>query len=171
MKTLLLMRHVKSSRDDPKLDDFERPLAPRGIEAALLMRPAIACRNWLPQKAQVSPAIRTRETWRLITAEWTIRPEADFTEALYEATAGTILAQIRGVEEAVETLMVLGHNPGLEDLARQLCNKKSADKPSKAMHRKFPTGALARFECQGGWADLSYGQATLTHFLRPTDLG
>ena len=171
MKHLLLMRHAKSSRDEPELEDFERPLAPRGIEAALLMGPAVAYRNWLPQKALVSPAARTRETWRLATAEWPHRPEAEFTEALYEADADAVLAEIRRTEESIGSLLVLGHNPGLEDLARRLGGKKSADEPSRSLRAKFPTGALARFELDGAWADLGFGRAMLTHFLRPKDLG
>lgn len=171
MKRLLLLRHAKSSWDDPDLADVERPLAPRGIEAALLMGRTIAQRNWLPDRALVSSAERTLETWRLVSGEWTSRPEASFSHALYEAPADAILAEIRNNNEADETLMVVGHNPGLETLAGSLIADTSHRKLAKALSEKFPTGALALFEYDGDWARLNSGAATLTHFLRPKDLG
>lgn len=171
MKRLLLLRHAKSSWDNPDLADVARLLAPRGIEAALLMGHTIAQRNWLPDRALVSSAERTVETWRLVSGEWTSRPDASFSHTLYEAPADAILAEIRGNGGDGETLMVVGHNPGLEDLAGRLLAGSSHGKLAKALSEKFPTGALALFEYDGDWARLDSGAATLTHFLRPKDLG
>ena len=117
MKKLLLLRHAKSSWDDPALADFDRPLAPRGLEAAPLIGREMARRGWIPQKALVSPALRTRDTWRLAAAEWPVRPEAEFAHSLYEASAQDILAEIRATAKAVTALLIVGHNPGLEELA------------------------------------------------------
>lgn len=171
MKRLLLLRHAKSNWDNPDLADIERPLAPRGVEAALLIGRTIAQRNWLPDRALVSAAERTRETWRLVAGEWLSRPEPSFSQALYEVPAEAILGEIRRNGEDAETLLVLGHNPGLGDLADRLAGKASPSKLVKSLKKKFPTGALAVFEFGGDWAALDIGMATLTHFLRPKDLG
>lgn len=171
MKRLLLLRHAKSSWDNPDLADIERPLAPRGIEAALLIGHTIAQRNWLPDRALVSSAERTRETWRLAGGEWLSRPEPNCSQALYEVPAEAILGEIRRNGEDAATLLVLGHNPGLGDLADRLTGKASPGKLVKSLKKKFPTGALAVFEFDGDWTDLDIGTATLTHFLRPKDLG
>ncbi|MBR2688125.1 MAG: histidine phosphatase family protein [Aquamicrobium sp.] len=171
MKRLLLLRHAKSGWDNPDLADIERPLAPRGIEAALLIGHTITQRNWLPDRALVSAAERTRETWRLVAGEWITRPEPNFSQALYEAPAETVLDEIRHNGDDADTLLVLGHNPGLGDLAALLADKASPAKLTKSLNRKFPTGALAVFEFNGDWTAIDSGTATLTHFLRPRDLG
>ncbi|HEV2504167.1 MAG TPA: histidine phosphatase family protein [Mesorhizobium sp.] len=171
MKRLLLLRHAKSDWDNPDLADIERPLAPRGIEAALLLGHTITQRNWLPDRALVSAAERTRETWRLVAGEWMSRPEPNFSQVLYEAPAETVLDEIRRNGEDADTLLVIGHNPGLGDLAALLAGKASPAKLTKSLNKKFPTGALAVFDFDGGWAALGADTATLTHFLRPKDLG
>src|SRR5919205_398092 len=83
MKTLLLLRHAKSSWDDPSQADFDRPLAPRGLKAAKRMGRELAFCDWFPERALVSPAARTRETWKLVAAELPNAPTADFPETLY----------------------------------------------------------------------------------------
>jgi len=171
MKRLLLLRHAKSSWDNPDLADIDRPLAPRGIEAALLIGRTITQRNWLPDRALVSTAERTRETWRLVAGEWSSRPEPSFSQVLYEAPVETALDEIRRSGGDAETLLVIGHNPGLGDLAARLADKASPAKLAKSLKKKFPTGALAVFDFDGGWTDLGAGRAMLTHFLRPKDLG
>jgi phosphohistidine phosphatase len=171
MKRLLLLRHAKSSWDDPALADFDRPLAPRGRKAAERMGRELAARNWLPQLALVSSAARTRETWGLVAAALSGSVSTDFPDALYDATAENILSEIQRTPKAVKTLLVLGHNPGLEDLARRLAGDNSEAKALQRLREKFPTAALARFDFDGKWAGLGFGGARLTHFLRPKDLG
>ncbi|RUZ86718.1 histidine phosphatase family protein, partial [Mesorhizobium sp. M7A.F.Ca.US.003.02.2.1] len=94
MKQLLLLRHAKSSWDDPDLDNFDRPLAERGVKAARLMGRELAARGWLPDLALVSAALRTRDTWRLVAAELPVPPQVAFLKALYDASAADILSQI-----------------------------------------------------------------------------
>lgn len=171
MKRLLLLRHAKSSRDDPSLADFERPLASRGAKAAPRMGRELVARDWLPERVLVSPAARTRATWDLVAAVWQDRPPAEFPETLYDASAEEILAEVRRTAEIATTLLVLGHNPGLEDLARSLANDKSDAKALVRLQEKFPTAALARFVFDGNWQDLNFSGARLTHCLRPKDLG
>jgi phosphohistidine phosphatase len=168
---LLLLRHGKSSWDDPALADFDRPLAPRGRKAAERMGRELAARNWLPQLALVSPAVRTRDTWELVAAELSGSVSADFPDSLYDATAEDVLSEVQQTPKAVKTLLILGHNPGLEDLARQLAGDNSEAKALQQLREKFPTAALARFDFDGKWAELGFGRARLTHCLRPKDLG
>jgi phosphohistidine phosphatase len=171
MKRLLLLRHAKSSWDDPALADFDRPLAPRGRKAAERMGRELAARSWLPQLALVSPTARTRETWELVAAALPGSVSADFPDRLYDASAGDVLSGIQHTPKAVKTLLILGHNPGLEDLARRLAGANSEAKALQQLREKFPTAALARFDFDGKWAELGFGRARLTHCLRPKDLG
>jgi phosphohistidine phosphatase len=170
MRQLLLLRHAKSSWDNPALDDFDRPLAPRGRKAAERMGRELAARDWLPQRALVSPSARTRATWELVAAELPDPASADFPDTLYAASAEKILSEVQRTPKAVKTLLVLGHNPGLEDLARRLAGENSQAKAFRRLGEKFPTAALARFEFDGTWAGLVFGGARLTHCLRPKDL-
>jgi phosphohistidine phosphatase len=168
MKQLLLLRHAKSSWDDPDLDDFDRPLAERGLKAAKLMGRELAARDWLPDQVLVSSALRTRDTWRLVAEELPARPRVVFANVLYDASAADVLSQIRLADPLSGCLAVVGHNPGLEDLAKQLAGSGSEARARKRLEEKFPTTALARFVFEGDWSGLSPGR--LTHCLRPKDL-
>jgi phosphohistidine phosphatase len=169
MKQLLLLRHAKSSRDDPALADFDRPLAGRGLKAAPLMGRELAARDWLPDMVLVSSALRTRDTWRLMSAHLPVPRPVDFAGTLYNASATDVLSEIRQAPETAGTLLVVGHNPSLEDLARTLAGANSEAKALRRLGEKFPTTALARFVFDGNWAGLS--SARLTHCLWPKDLG
>jgi phosphohistidine phosphatase len=168
MRHLLVLRHAKSSWDDPKLSDFDRPLARRGLKSAPLVGRELARRGWLPDLALVSAALRTRDTWRLVSAELPKNVPAEFTDALYAAADADILANVRKAK--ADSLLVLGHNPGLEDFARRLAGPGSDAGALKKLEEKFPTAALARFVVEGDWADLIFGGARLTHCLRLKEL-
>lgn len=171
MHELLLLRHAKSSWDDPSLEDFDRPLAVRGNKDAQLVGSAIAARGWVPDAALVSHARRARQTWRLIAdAFGKEAPRAVYDEALYTASAGDLLAVIGRVPESVERLAVVGHNPAIGDLAAALAGSGSDAAALAVMRTKFPTAALARFEVDAPWSGLVPASARLTHFLRPKDL-
>lgn len=171
IKQLLLLRHAKSSWDDPALADFDRPLAGRGLKAAALVGRALAKRGWLPDLALVSPALRTRDTWRLVSADWKARVPTEFVLALYEASAADILAKLRQADAAAGTLLVVGHHPGLEEFARRLAGVGSDAAALRTLEEKFPTAALARFAVDGDWAGLAFGAARLTHCLRAKEMG
>ncbi|RJG45732.1 histidine phosphatase family protein [Mesorhizobium sp. DCY119] len=170
MKELLLLRHAKSSWDAPDLDDFDRPLSPRGLDAAPLMGKAIAARNWLPQMALVSPSVRTRETWQLVAAQSPRFVEPTFRDTLYEASAGQLLAEVRHAPEEITSLLLLGHNPGMQDFATLISGEGSDETAMQQLRKKFPTAGLARLEFDGRWDELRAGAARLSHFLRPKDL-
>ena len=171
IRTLLLLRHAKSSWDDPVSNDFDRPLAPRGRKAAPLMGAAIAARHWLPDRALVSPSLRTRETWDLLSPHLPTGVEVAYPDQLYMAGVDDILNLVRAAPETTGTLLVLGHNPGLEELAVLLADDSSDPEALGRMRKKFPTAALARFEVKTEWPELGPGDARLTHFLRPKDMG
>jgi phosphohistidine phosphatase len=171
MKTLLLLRHAKSSWDDTGLADFDRPLAPRGLKAAPRMGRELAWRGWLPDAVLVSPALRTRQTWELVAAELSDPPAAQFAKGIYDASADRLLAEIRKTPGTADNLLVIGHNPGLEDFAGQLAADSSDAAALARLREKFPTAALARFVFDGVWDQLHTGAARLAHLLRPKDLG
>ncbi|MDQ6434329.1 histidine phosphatase family protein [Mesorhizobium sp. LHD-90] len=169
MKTLLLLRHAKSSWEDAGLADFDRPLAPRGIQAAPRMARELVWRGWLPDAAMVSPALRTRQTWDLVAAELPDPPKPGFAEGIYEASADGLLTEIRKAPKAADTLLVLGHNPALEDFSGLLASADSESGALTRLREKFPTAGLVRFVFAGRWDQLGPGAARLTHFLRPKD--
>lgn len=169
---LLLLRHAKSSWDDEALADFDRPLAPRGLKAAPRMGQEIARRGWLPELVYVSPAARTRQTWQLASADWPAPlPAASFHDSIYGALANDLFALTRSAPQEIGSLLVIGHNPGLEIFAAQLAGPGSSSDAVKSLEEKFPSGALARFEFEGDWDELRPGIARLTHCLRPKELG
>ncbi|MDX8448324.1 SixA phosphatase family protein [Mesorhizobium captivum] len=169
MRQLLILRHGKSSWDDPKLEDFDRPLAPRGLKTAPLMGRELSRRGWLPKLALVSPALRTRDTWRLVAQELPKHVPAEFADELYEAAPAAILARVR--QAKASSLIVIGHNPGLQNFVLRLAGAGSDADVFKKVEAKFPTAALARFAVKDDWANLDFGGARLTHCVRPKDLG
>jgi len=195
MRSLLLLRHAKSSRDNPALEDFDRPLAERGHRDAPRMGAEIARRGWQPDLVLVSTALRARQTWEMASTAFpdfpfsppespisggaatdtmteTASPTISrFEDGLYMADAPDILKRLQDLPDSARCVLVIGHNPGMEDLALSLAGPDSEPKPLKQMGRKFPTAALARFTFEGTWPDLQPGSARLTHFLKVKSLG
>ena len=169
MRTLTLLRHAKSSWDDPSLADFDRPLAPRGQKAAPAMGIHMHELGLAPDLVLCSPAVRTRETARLALAELaSSEPPMKLMPELYEASAETLLAQIHKVSRRHRHLLLIGHNPGLHDLVLGLLEKR----PSGDLATKMPTAALAVLECDiTSWADLRWHSARLEHYQTPRRLG
>ncbi|MGP1252795.1 MAG: SixA phosphatase family protein [Kiloniellales bacterium] len=171
MKTLLLYRHAKSAWDDAHLDDFERPLAPRGRKAAPKMGKAMAARDLKPELVLCSAAVRTQQTWELTAPRLDGSPEVRILRSLYLASPAQILRQIHRTADSVTRLMVIAHNPGLETLSLRLSGPGSAAEDRSRLGEKFPTAALAVFELtQQSWADLRPNTAKLVAFLKPRDL-
>lgn len=172
MHQLLLLRHAKSSRDDAKLPDRNRPLSGRGHRAAAAMRRAMHELGLLPDLVMVSPARRTQETLAGLEP-WDATPLVEPIEALYLATAEQLLAVLHGVPETVRGVLLIGHNPGLHELAMNLVGSHAMKHPGEAAKRLaagFPTGALAEFAVAGSWAQLDAGGGRLLRFLAPRDL-
>lgn len=160
MPELLLARHAKS--DWPVgVDDHARPLLTRG------RRDAHALGVWLSAKAGtldrvvISTATRTRQTWDIASSHLEAGLNFEFTDDIYEADWRDLLAVARESGQARRTLL-LGHNPGMEDLATTL-----AVNSLPAMHEKFPTSAVARLSFNGEWPQLAEGSAELVEFVVP----
>lgn len=167
---LHLLRHVKSSWDIEGLKDFDRPLARRGERAAGALAAFLKQNGIAPDLILCSAARRTQDTLAGVRSGLPKGVTVEVTRALYEVGADRILELVRAVDPTVRTLMLVGHNPGLESLAMFLAGKGSDKDARAALNRKFPSGAFASLEFQGAWADLDGGSARLTKLTTPKDL-
>ena len=172
MKRLLIFRHAKAGPHDP-VHDKERALVDRGRNDAALMGRAMRDKAYLPDLVLCSSATRTRDTWQHAGPMLGAKPQVHFLDELYDAPEKQILKTIRGVKENVPVVMYIGHNPGLENLARRLVRnpENSAEKKRlAAMMQKFPTSAVAviNFDAKA-WSDIDAGQGALADFLAPAD--
>jgi phosphohistidine phosphatase len=167
MKQLFLLRHAKSSWDDSDLADHDRPLAPRGRRAATLIAEQLGRERVVPALVLCSSAARTRETLERIAPALGEGVRVQIEPELYAASERRLLERLRTVEDLVESLMLIGHNPGLEQLALRLAarGEKLGD-----VRSKYPTGALATLEFDGRWSELRPGSAELTDFVTPKRL-
>ncbi len=172
MRQLLLMRHAKSSWDDAKLADHERPLGDRGRLAAAAMRHAMRDLGLAPDVVLVSTATRTLQTLAALEP-WDETPLTEPTEALYLAEPTKLLAVLRGVAETARSVLLIGHNPGLHELAIMLVGTDAMTQSNEMTRRlaaRYPTGALAEFAIAGPWSGLGEGGGRLLRFLLPRDL-
>ena len=176
-RTLLLFRHAKSAW--PDVADHDRPLARRGIRAAPVMGRWLRETGLVPGQVLCSTARRARETWQCAQAGLAATPPVSFDARIYEAAATDLLSLIRAVPPATGTLLLIGHNPAIEDLALLLAAVPGAaagpggSRPAELdrMRSKFPTAAIAVLESAGPWPRLAPGRARLTAFVTPGDLG
>lgn len=174
MRRLLLLRHAKSSWNQGDLDDIERPLSSRGLKAAPLIGRHISGRQLVPDLVLCSTAERARQTLELVIAEWE-RSTGDgvtveMRTSLYLAPPGELLATLKRLDDGVETLLIIGHNPGLGILAGQLA-AKGDPRGMKSLARNFPTAALAVIDFDvETWSDVAPGSGYLQSFVRPKDL-
>lgn len=172
MRQLLLLRHAKSSWDDRDIPDHERPLNRRGELAAAAMRTAMDGLGLAPDVVLVSTSRRTLQTLAALEP-WAETPLVDRLESLYLAPAPMLLKAVREVGAMARSVLVVGHNPGLHDLAMLLIGAQAASYDNADIRRvseSFPSGALAEFAITGPWSTLDEGGARLTRFLCPRDL-
>jgi phosphohistidine phosphatase len=169
MKRLLLLRHAKSGWDDPAMRDFDRGLTERGQRAASRMGRLLA-EEPLPDLVISSPAARTRQTIEGLERGIGAPLDALFDERIYLATMDSLLELIRNFDDSRSTALVIGHNPGLEDLALALTSGgKLADRV--ALAQKFPTAALADLELAvDSWTQVMPGTGKLNRFVHPRQL-
>ena len=155
MATLILLRHAKSdwSGGEP---DADRPLAPRGIRQAPQAGAWLAGYVRRLDLAVVSPAVRARATWDLVSAELDERPEVVLDERVYAASGRELLAVVGGLPPDAETVVLVGHNPGLEELVSHLTGETV----------ELKTSAIAVVDLPSGWAEVDAG-GTLETAGRP----
>ncbi|MCC6888555.1 MAG: histidine phosphatase family protein [Hyphomicrobiales bacterium] len=167
---LLIVRHAKAEKGAPGTRDRERPLAPRGFKDAPRLGAYMAHHELLPHHALVSPARRTRETWEGLASALPEPVPALFDDRLYESQPETILAAIRETERTVPTLLVLGHNPGLQDAARLLIAAGDVEARER-LNERMPTCALAVIDFAGSdWEKLHPHGGRLERFVTPRTL-
>ena len=172
MHQLLLLRHAKSAWDDPALSDHARPLNARGRRAAAAMAGAMRGLGLRPQLVLVSSSRRTLQTLETL-GSLEGPPRVEPMDDLYLAPWTRLLDAVREVPEAVGSVLLIAHNPGLHDLALALVGEGSASEPPampQALAEAYPTAALAEFSFEGPWSGLSSGGARLVRFLQPSDL-
>ena len=178
MRQLLLLRHAKSSWDDAAQSDHARPLNQRGRIAAAAMRKVFRNLGLVPDVVLVSSARRTRQTLEAL-APWDETPIVEPMDGLYLATPAQILTIISGVAETVRSLMVVGHNPGLHELAMTLAGANAMSLNGhmvRQLAEGFPAGALAEFTVANSWHALdpqtgsAEGAGRPVRFVRPQDL-
>lgn len=162
MKTLLLLRHAKSSWKDTDLDDHDRPLNKRGKRDAPRMGQLLRDEQLLPDLIVCSSAKRTWRTAELVAEAAGYRGETRITSDAYEASAAKLLTLIQSFTDSAQRILLIGHNPGLEELLEQLTGQ----------YRPLSTAALARLEipCEK-WSEINFQtRAELQHLWQPREL-
>jgi phosphohistidine phosphatase len=167
MHQLILMRHAKAERARDDESDHARALSPAGRAAALRMRGSLKALGIEPDVVLVSSARRTRDTLDCI-AFWDDQPNIEFLDALYMAPASRLLELLTGLRETMRSVMLIGHNPGLHDLALQLA--AGAAKPGPAhlqLDQSFPTARMAEFLVLTPWRELCAPRSRLQRIVDP----
>ena len=170
MKTLILLRHAKSSWDDPAACDYERPLNKRGRRAARTMGQALRDRDVAFDAVIASPAARVVETLADFGQGYGQPIWADYDPRIYLASAATLLTVVREADDSADRLLLVGHNPGLEALAMLLTEEDSNGLRGE-IATKYPTAAMAEITFPvDRWADVEVQGGRLNAFVRPRDV-
>ncbi len=171
MKKLTLLRHAKSSWDDPVSRDFDRPLNGKGKRAAAAIG-AFIKRNILTfDQILASPAVRVIETLEQVGAASGASYEPEWDRRIYLASSATLIDILRGAKAEAGNILMVGHNPGLEDLIFDLVPDDGSSAARSAVEEKYPTAALAEMSLNiSSWADITENCGTLDRFTRPRDL-
>jgi|KBSMisStandDraft_5_1062788.scaffolds.fasta_scaffold127708_2 phosphohistidine phosphatase len=160
MKKLLVLRHAKSSWTDPDLADFDRPLNERGLRAAPFMGSVIVKDGLEPELIISSPAERARTTAELVVQGGDLAADVRFEERIYEASPHTLLQIVSDLDDDLETVLLVGHNPGIEDFVKLLTG----------VYEPMSTAAMAVIELGiDYWEDVAAGTGKLLEVVRPKD--
>lgn len=171
MRRLLLLRHAKAERLQSGGRDHDRILAKRGRDDAAAVGAYLVRHKLIPDQALVSTSARTRETWTLVAKAFAAKtPPVEFEETIYEASPEAILKAVRTTEQAAKTLLVVGHNPGMQQLASMLIASGDVEARQRLLE-EFPTSAIAMisFAVQD-WESLHANGGRLEHFVTPQTL-
>lgn len=170
MRRLMLLRHAKSDWSLGGQRDHDRDLSARGREAAPKLGAYLAAHALIPDCVVVSTARRTRETWKLVAPALRARRTPVFDERIYEASPHAIMDVIRETPASCHSLLVVGHNPGLQALALLLVKEGNQDLLDR-LADKFPTSALAVIDLPiDDWVALRGGTGRLADFIVPRTL-
>jgi len=172
-RRLILLRHAKSAWPDG-VPDHDRPLAPRGRRDAPAAGRWLRKSDYVPDRVLCSTAKRARETWRLAEEKLGAHPATALEDRLYGASSADLLALARQTSADVRTLLIVGHDPAMQELTLELASDRPSGAEAEALGRvqmRFPTAAIAVLSIPDAWPELSPGQAELTHFAIPSDFG
>jgi phosphohistidine phosphatase len=164
-RRIIVLRHAKA--DWPDVPDHERPLADRGRKEAPESGQWLAASGILPDLVLCSTATRTRETWKLFSHELSSRPRTVYEDRLYEASPGELVAIIQETSDEVSTLLLVGHNPGVQGLTQVLSGSHDADTLPLLVSEGFPTAGVAVLEFTGPWKGVEPGTAHLASLYVP----
>jgi phosphohistidine phosphatase len=171
MKTLTILRHAKSGWDDPVARDFDRPLNERGKKAARLMGAWMKSQEWTFDHIIASPAVRVIETLDHVVAGYGKRMEPSWERRVYLASSATLMDVLREQSDGLQKVMMIGHNPGLEDLILDLVPEDTNTEIRGSIYEKFPTAAIAQLEIDiESWANIDRGKGRIINYMRPRDL-
>ena len=168
MKTLTLLRHAKSDWDDPELRDFDRPLNARGARAAVTMGRHMRALGLAFDHILASPATRVEQTLAQVESGYGAALTPEWDRRIYLAPVTTLLELVHALPESAEHVLMVGHNPGLEELTLLLVPHGGPMRGEVEV--KFPTATLAEIGFDGSWADVATGEGRLLRFVRPRDL-
>lgn len=167
MRRLLLLRHAKAERLQPGGRDQDRGLTERGRADAKKLGAYLARHAFVPDRAVVSTSARTRETWQLLATAFAKAPPVSLEDRLYNASPQAILQAIKDAEAKTGTLLVIGHNPGLQELASMLIASGDIDARER-LGEDFPTAALAAIGFAAeDWNSVHAHGGRLEHFVTP----
>jgi phosphohistidine phosphatase len=170
MRRLLLLRHSKAERAELGESDQKRPLSDEGRADASAMGAYLASHAFRFDRALVSPAIRTRETWQRLAIPLGTTPSPGFDERIYNATAQTLLTVLKQQPGDAHTLLMVGHNPGLHELATMLVATGDVD-TREQLRENFPTSGLAIMDfALDSWAKLHPRSGRLERFVGPKSI-
>lgn len=170
MRRLMLLRHTKSDWTETDRNDLDRPLTPRGREAAPLIGAYMAHHALLPDLVICSPAARARETFDLVAPALPDKPRLVTERRIYDVGADTVLGVVKEIGRDVHSLLVVGHNPSLQDLAELLIASGDVDLRQRLLE-KFPTGGLAVIDFPvDDWKKLHPKAGRLDRFVTPRTL-
>lgn len=164
-RKIVLLRHAKA--DWPDVADQDRPLADRGRRDAPVAGRWLAGTGICPDLTLCSTAVRTRETWKLFVHELPRRPRTVYEDRLYEATLGDLLALVNETSDDIDTLMLVGHNPGMHALADALTGSAEGDSLARLSRGGFPTSAMAVVSFEGSWKSVEHGVGRLLDYWAP----
>jgi len=168
MKTILLLRHAKSDWGDPELTDFDRPLAKRGQKDAPLMGEVVKQFDHVPDLILSSPALRAKETAELVAEACGYKKPIEWVETFYTGGCDDSLTVLQGLPDSVERVMVIGHNPTMEELAATLLSADMDEEWRDEWAIRIPTSGLVCLDLNIiEWSMLEPGEAILRWFLIP----
>jgi phosphohistidine phosphatase len=168
VKRLFLLRHAKSSWDDPHLADHDRPLAPRGRKAAKQIASYMKNKSFEPSIVVCSSALRARQTWEIAAPAFPKRTAIEIEPSLYQAGNEELMSRLRRISRKASSVLLIGHNPAMQELVLTLASEGAQ---LQLIREKFPTAALAVLEARiNGWGDLEPGATELADFVTPKRL-